>query len=40
MQRVQSFGSGNKIGLSTEEVEKIEKLKLEENSSIWHTHNV
>ena len=34
------IGSGNKIGLSTEEIEKIEKLKLEENSSIWHTHNV
>jgi integrase len=32
--------SGNKIGLSKEEIIKIEKLTLEENSSIWHTKNV
>lgn len=34
------IGSGNKVGLSVEEVEKIEQLKLEENTSIWHTHNI
>ncbi|MDT0646507.1 tyrosine-type recombinase/integrase [Zunongwangia sp. F260] len=34
------IGSGNKIGLTIEEVEKIEALKLEEGASIWHTHNV
>ncbi|MGI0107493.1 tyrosine-type recombinase/integrase [Salinimicrobium sp. WS361] len=34
------IGSGNKIGLTIEEVEKIEALKFEEGASIWHTHNV
>jgi len=34
------IGSGNKIGLTIQEVEKIEVLKLEKDSSIWHTHNV
>lgn len=34
------IGSGNKIGLTIQEVEKIEVLKLEKNTSIWHTHNV
>lgn len=32
--------SGHKIGLTIKEVEMIEALKLERNSSIWHTHNV
>lgn len=32
--------SGNKIGLTKEEVERIETLKLEKNSSNWHTRNV
>lgn len=32
--------SGNKIGLSMDEVEKIENLELIEYSSIWHTRNV
>ncbi|WP_108116774.1 site-specific integrase [Kordia periserrulae] len=34
------ISSGNKIGLSREEVSKIEKLDLEKNTSIWHTKNV
>lgn len=34
------IGSGNKIGLTVEEVEKIESLELEPQSSIWHTHNI
>jgi len=34
------IGSGNKIGLTISEVEKIEALELEEYSSIWHTHNI
>lgn len=34
------LGSGNKIGLTTKEVEKIESLQFEPQSSIWHTHNV
>ncbi|MBO6763109.1 MAG: site-specific integrase, partial [Roseivirga sp.] len=32
--------SGNKIGLTKPEIERIEKLKLEKGSSIWHTRNV
>jgi integrase len=32
--------SGNKIGLTKEEVRQIEGLQLEEGSSIWHTRNV
>ena len=32
--------SGHKIGLNIEEVERIESLNLEHNSSIWHTQNV
>ena len=32
--------SGHKIGLTREEVLKIEDLKLEEQTSIWHTRNV
>lgn len=34
------IGSGNKIGLTIEEIEKIESLKLKEETSIWHTRNV
>lgn len=34
------IGSGNKIGLTIQEVEKIEALKLKKNTSIWDTHNV
>ena len=34
------IGSGNKIGLTIEEVEKIEALKLEPGTSIWHTKNL
>ncbi len=34
------IGSGNKIGLTAEEVTKIENLAVESNSSIWHTRNV
>lgn len=32
--------SGNKIGLTREEIEKIENLQLDEQTSIWHTKNV
>lgn len=32
--------TGNKIGLTIEEVEKIEALELEPLTSIWHTHRV
>ncbi len=32
--------SGNKIGLTKKEIQKIEALNLEENTSIWHTRNV
>lgn len=34
------IGSGLKIGLIKEEIEKIEALELEPESTIWHTHNV
>tara|TARA_R110002049_G_scaffold106878_2_gene254410 strand:+ start:25765 stop:27063 length:1299 start_codon:yes stop_codon:yes gene_type:complete len=34
------IGSSHKIGLTSYEVEKIELLKLEHNTSIWHTQNV
>ncbi|WZL89994.1 tyrosine-type recombinase/integrase [Salinimicrobium sp. 3283s] len=34
------IGSGNKIGLTAEEVTKIENLAAESHSSIWHTRNV
>ena len=34
------IGSGHKIGLTIEEIERIEALDLEKGSSIWHTHNV
>ncbi|MGI0105623.1 phage integrase SAM-like domain-containing protein [Salinimicrobium sp. WS361] len=34
------IGSGNKIGLTSEEVTKIENLEAETHSSIWHTRNV
>ncbi len=34
------IGSSNKIGLTIQEIERIEALKLEKHSSIWHTHNV
>ena len=34
------IGLGNKIGLSINEVEKIEVLELEKYSTIWHTHNI
>jgi len=33
------IGSGNKIGLTIKEVEKIEALELGNGSTIWHTHN-
>ena len=33
-------GSGLKIGLTIEEIEKIEALELEPESTIWHTHNI
>lgn len=32
--------SGNKIGLTKEEVEKIETLNVEKDSKMWHTKNV
>lgn len=32
--------SGNKIGLTREEVQKVENLVLKEQTSIWHTKNV
>jgi len=34
------IGSGLKIGLTKEDIEKVEALELEPESSIWHTHNV
>lgn len=34
------IGSSNKIGLTKKEVEKIESLQFETQTSIWHTHNV
>ena len=34
------IGSGNKIGLTREEIQKIETLELEEGTSINHTRNV
>lgn len=34
------IGSGNKIGLTAEEVIKIENLAVESHSSIWHTRNI
>ncbi|RKS56031.1 phage integrase family protein [Gillisia mitskevichiae] len=34
------IGSSHKIGLTSNEIEKIEFLKLEPNTSIWHTKNV
>ena len=34
------IGSSHKIGLTIEEIERIENLELEKWSSIWHTHNV
>lgn len=34
------IGSGNKIGLTAEEVARIENLKAESHSSTWHTRNV
>lgn len=34
------IGSSHKIGLTIDEVEEIERLKLEPNTSIWHTKNV
>ncbi len=34
------IGSGNKIGLTAEEVTKIENLAVESHSSKWHTRNV
>ncbi|WP_298247801.1 tyrosine-type recombinase/integrase [uncultured Christiangramia sp.] len=32
--------SGNKVGLNKKEIERIELLKLEANSIIWHTKNI
>ena len=34
------IGSSHKIGLITDEVERIEVIKLEKESTIWHTKNV
>ncbi len=34
------IGTSHKIGLTTEEIEYIEKLDLEPHTSIWHTRNV
>lgn len=34
------IGSSHKIGLTIEEIERIEVLDLETDTSIWHTHNV
>jgi integrase len=34
------IGPSHKIGLNSNEIEKIEILKLEPNTSIWHTKNV
>ncbi|UJH90947.1 site-specific integrase [Antarcticibacterium sp. 1MA-6-2] len=34
------IGSGNKIGLTIKEIEKIESLRFELQLSIWHTHNI
>ena len=34
------IGSGHKIGLAINEVEQVELLKLEPETSIWHTKNV
>lgn len=34
------LGSGMKIGLSREEIEKIESLELEPGTNIWHTRNI
>lgn len=34
------IGSGNKIGLTKEEVEKIEALSIEKDSHMWHAKNV
>ncbi len=34
------IGSGLKIGLTKEEIRRIEKLKIKPGSSIWHTKNV
>jgi len=34
------IGSGHKIGLTIEEIIRIEALELEKGTSIWHTHNV
>lgn len=34
------IGPSHKIGLTIEEIERIEALDLEKWSSIWHTHNV
>ena len=34
------IGSGHKIGLTIEEVQRIEQLELDYGTSIWHTRNV
>jgi len=34
------IGSSNKIGLTIQEIERIEAVKLEKHSNIWHTHNI
>jgi integrase len=34
------LGSGLKIGLTREEVERIEQAEFEQNSQLWHTRNV
>jgi integrase len=34
------ISSGNKIGLTKDEINKVETIELEKDSSIWHTKNV
>ncbi len=34
------LGSGNKIGLTEEEIKKIDDMEFEKNTSIWHTQNI
>lgn len=34
------LGSGNKIGLTEEEIRAVEEIELKKNTSIWHTKNI
>lgn len=34
------IGSGLKMGLTQEEIQKIENLELESNTCIWHARNI